>query len=75
MKPIGNPTSATWHCVLDRQMRLLYLGTDETEARKLAVEGTVLRSSGTRGNAMRLAALACGSKLRRRFGGGREYQR
>jgi len=43
-------------------MRLIYLGTDEAEANRVAVDGAVMRSSSTMGNAMRLAALAFGQK-------------
>jgi len=49
-------------------MRQIYLGVDEAEAKKLAVEGTVMRSGTTRGNAMRLAALAYEVERRRRLG-------
>jgi hypothetical protein len=56
------PTSYTWHCVLDHSMRLVYLGTDEAEANRAAVDGAMMRSSSTMGNAMRLAALAFGQK-------------
>lgn len=62
MESNRKPTSLTWHCDLDRQMRLVYLGTDETEARRLAVEGGVMRSARTMGDAMLTAALAFGAE-------------
>jgi len=60
------PTPPLWYCVHDRFMRQVYLGTDEAAAKKLAVEGCVIGSGTTRGNAMRLAALANGVERRQR---------
>jgi len=54
-----------WHCVLDRNNKLIYLGTDEAEACKFAVEGTVMRSADTMGNAMLSAAMAYGDGKRK----------
>jgi hypothetical protein len=68
MVPTPKPTSSTWHCVLDRSMRQVYLGTDEAEAKRLAVEGSVVRSASTMGDAMLAAALAFGSEQNRKPG-------
>jgi hypothetical protein len=58
----------TWHCVLDRQMRLVYLGMDEVEAQAASLPGSTLRSAPKMGNALRLAAIAVGVERTRRSG-------
>ena len=63
--PIGRPISNCMLHVLDRNMRQIYLGTDEAEARKLAVEGTTMRSATTMSDAMLTAALAYSTGHRR----------
>lgn len=57
---------ATWYCVLDRQMRLLYLGTSESDAQSATVTGSTMRSAAKMGNALRLAAIAFGVESRHR---------
>ncbi len=61
------PTPLLWYCVLDRLMRQIYLGIDEAEATKLAVDGTVMQSGTTRGDAIRSAALAYEVERRKRL--------
>ncbi len=53
-------TDPTWYCVLDRQMRLLYLGTNEVDAKAASLPASTLRSAAKMGNALRLAAIAVG---------------
>lgn len=53
-----------WHCVLDRQTRLVYLGRDDAEARRLAGDDGVRRSASTMGDAMRDAAIASATERR-----------
>lgn len=68
MKPgREHPTSEpTWHCVLDRQGRLIYLDTDLAKATEFAVPGTILKSAPRMGDAMKLAAKALGAARRQR---------
>lgn len=68
MRANQSPPPLAWYCVHDHRMRQVYLGTDEAAAKKLAVEGCVIGRGTTRGNAMRLAALANRPERRKRFG-------
>lgn len=51
-------------------MRWVYLGQDITEARKLAVDDTVLCSAEMMGDAMRDAAFACAAEFLKAKTGG-----
>ena len=59
-----------WHCVIDRQMRQVYLGRDAAEAQRLCTEYCVLASAKRMGDAMTKAAIAFGTQITKaRFGG------
>lgn len=68
MESTPKPTPPVWHCVLDRNMRQIYLGTDEAEARRLAADGNIARSASSMGDAMLAAALAFGGEYGRKAG-------
>lgn len=53
-----------WHCVLDQDWRLLYLGVDRSEAIKSCGPESILKSSRRMGDAMLAAAKEVG-RLRR----------
>lgn len=54
----------TWHCVLDRNMRQLYLGRDQAEALRLGGEGCVMASAPRMGDAMVQAAWEAGKRFK-----------
>ena len=68
MESTPKPTPPAWHCVLDRNMRQIYLGTDEAEATRLTLDGAVMRCAPSMGDAMLAAALAFGSEQGRKAG-------
>ena len=53
-----------WHCVVDRDHRLLYLGQDEAAARAALKPGAVLRSAQRMGDAQAAAAIAASEATR-----------
>jgi len=60
-----SPSSPSdWHCVLDREHRLLYLGQDEREAKAALKPGAVHRSAPRMGDAQAAAAIAVSEAAR-----------
>lgn len=61
----SSQSAPLWYCVVDRECRLLYLGTDEAEALKHAGTTGVLAQAPRLGDAMAQAAFAAGEAARR----------
>lgn len=55
---------AQWYCVLDPQMRQIYLGRDERQARNFWTTGCAIGRADRMGDAIKLAATAAASALR-----------
>ncbi|MCE9605022.1 MAG: hypothetical protein K8U03_08985 [Planctomycetia bacterium] len=53
-----SPVPVIWHCVLDREHRLLYLGNNEAEALAALIPGAIMRSAPRMGDAQSAAAIA-----------------
>ena len=53
-----------WFCVLDRNWRMLYLGSDLETADRSVIEGAIVRDGRNRGDAMRNAAKAIAATRR-----------
>lgn len=63
----SNPPNGTkWFCVLDTNMRTIYLGRDEAKALQLWDIGCAIGSAKRMGDAIRNAAMAAGSACRPR---------
>lgn len=64
--PHPSGASTTWYCVLDRECKLLYLGTDKQSATGLSGEHGVLAEAARMGDAMSRAALAVAALRRKK---------
>jgi hypothetical protein len=54
------------YCAIDRQGRIAYLGSSESEAERFRAGGAIVRSGSRLGDAMRTASMDYGSSVQQR---------
>jgi hypothetical protein len=68
----GQTAKRIWICVLDREMRMVYLGTDPAESQRACLDGSTMTSAPSMGDAMIRAAFAAAAAMRSRRSGLKE---